>query len=297
MVTNDGVPVATYDLGGAGPLLLLVHATGFHGRVWLPVAARLADRFHCWSLDLRGHGDSGAAPGADYDWHGFGRDILAVAAMLASGDDGGGVRAVGHSCGGASVLIAEEARPGTFAGLYCYEPVIPLSADGRPADPSGADLLADGARHRRQVFDSRAAARANYAAKAPFDEFDPEVLDAYVEWGFHDRPDGRVELACRGEDEARVYESGWRNDAYERLGRVACPVAVVSGDAESLFGIDLSRAMAGRLEPPALVDVIDGAGHFWPLAQPAAVAASVGDAFDRLGAFEHLGDPGGSESG
>ena len=57
VATADGVTIAVHDLGGAGPDLLLAHATGFHGRVWGPCASHLTDR-HAVAPDLRGHGDS-----------------------------------------------------------------------------------------------------------------------------------------------------------------------------------------------------------------------------------------------
>ena len=56
---GDGPRIATYDLGGDGPDLLLVHATGFCAGVWGPVAA-LLDDFRVTALDVRGHGRSAA---------------------------------------------------------------------------------------------------------------------------------------------------------------------------------------------------------------------------------------------
>ena len=52
--TPDGIDVAVHDLGGTGPVLLFAHATGFHGRVWQPLADRLGDMFHCIAIDFRG---------------------------------------------------------------------------------------------------------------------------------------------------------------------------------------------------------------------------------------------------
>src|SRR5512144_1705876 len=64
-----------------GTPILLAHPTGFHGRVWAPVAERLVAAGHrVWSLDFRGHGDSDAPAvnGGDYSWDGFASDALAV---------------------------------------------------------------------------------------------------------------------------------------------------------------------------------------------------------------------------
>src|ERR1019366_380065 len=118
--TPDGVELAVYDFGGTGPDLLLVHATGFCAGVLLPLATALSDRFRCHALDLRGHGRSGRPPDGDYTWSGFGTDVLTVVDRLGLE----GAAAFGHSCGGASLLLAEQGRPGTFRGLYLFEPVV-----------------------------------------------------------------------------------------------------------------------------------------------------------------------------
>ena len=105
----NGVGLAVHDWGGDGPPVLLAHPTGFHGRIWAPVAARLVGRGrHVWSFDFRGHGDSDA-PGLDddsYSWHGFADDVLAVTRHLglAGRDD---LLACGHSKGGAALLLGE----------------------------------------------------------------------------------------------------------------------------------------------------------------------------------------------
>ena len=48
-----------HDFGGSGPLLVFLHANGFPGQVFLPIAMRgLTVRFRCIALDLPGHGDA-----------------------------------------------------------------------------------------------------------------------------------------------------------------------------------------------------------------------------------------------
>jgi pimeloyl-ACP methyl ester carboxylesterase len=73
----DGHSVVLHDFGGEGPPLLFAHATGMHGWTWSIIAQYLADQFHCWALDFRGHGESVEA-NDDMHFEGFGRDVLAV---------------------------------------------------------------------------------------------------------------------------------------------------------------------------------------------------------------------------
>ena len=269
--STDGVEVAAYDLGGAGPPLLLAHATGFHAHVWEPLAARLAGRFRCIALDFRGHGRSGPPPDPPH-WQGFAADVLAVVDGLGLDRPFGG----GHSKGGAALLLAEQARPGTFSALYCYEPIVfPFDP---PLGPQPDNPLSVGARRRRAVFASREEARQAYAAKPPLDALHPDVLDAYVEHGLADEDDGTVRLRCPPEVEAAVYAMGTAHDAFSRLGEVACPVVVAAGGHSDA----VTPALAGRLAaalPRGRAEVFPDLGHFGPLEDPDAVATSILQAF------------------
>src|SRR5215208_2473762 len=181
--STDGVRIPVHDLGGSGPPLLLCHATGFHGLVWGPFAARLAQRFRVWSLDFRGHGDASPPPAGPVDWLGFGDDVLAVVGDLELAHPFG----FGHSMGGAALLLAEAARPGTFGALACFEPIV-FPPESRP----GSGDLPGGARRRRAVFASKEEAFANFASKPPLSAFVPDALRAYVDHGLADRPQGGV---------------------------------------------------------------------------------------------------------
>jgi pimeloyl-ACP methyl ester carboxylesterase len=266
---SGGPAVAYYELGGEGPPLVLVHATGFCAAVLAPMARRLGGRFRCVGIDQRAHGASEPPPGGDFSWSGFADDVLAVIDHLGLERPLG----FGHSCGGAALLLAEEARPGTFAGLYCYEPVV--YPGDVPLEPSlEANPLSAGALRRRPHFSDRAEALANFAAKAPFDTLDPEVLAAYVDNGFEDDPAGGIRLRCRREHEAQVYALGFSHDAYARLRTVGCPVTLACGERTDAFGPALLEQFAARLADAELV-VLPGLGHFGPLEDPAALAASL----------------------
>ena len=264
-VTVDGVTIRWHDLGGTGPDLLLLHATGFHGLVLEPLAAHLRSTFHCWSLDLRGHGDSSQPPLEDFAWDQFALDVRAVVDQL------GLVRplAFGHSLGGASLLLTELGWPGTFAGLYLYEPALYLP--DQVVDDGSAWV--EMALRRRSVFPSREEARRNFSTKPPMNAFDPAVLDRYVSHGLVDRDDGTVRLACPPEMEAAIFGAFTRTDLHARLWQLRCPVVLSRGARVPGTGPS-GPTMADRL-PGARLEAVADLDHYGPLCSPARLARSV----------------------
>src|SRR5207253_7297599 len=131
--------------------------------------AGLAGPFRCLAPDLRGHGDSPATPAQVSDWHRFEADVLAIVDQLdlAAGDDAP-LLGFGHSMGGAALLLAELTRPGTFRGLWLFEPILPPP---HTINFEGPNPMADAAERRREVFDSFEAAIENYSSKPPLDVF------------------------------------------------------------------------------------------------------------------------------
>ncbi|HNB94284.1 MAG TPA: alpha/beta hydrolase [Microthrixaceae bacterium] len=268
--SSDGLSIATYDLGGDGRDLLLVHATGFCAGVWGPLVEHLRG-FRVTAIDVRGHGRSDAPDlgpdGPGMSWAGTGDDVLAAIDALDLQDPVG----AGHSMGGASLLIAELARPGTFGALWGFEPIVmppSIATVDRP------NPLADGARRRRAEFPSAEAAFANFAAKAPFDVLDPDALAAYVRYGFEEHSDGTLSLRCRPEVEAATYEMGPRHPTFERLGAVPIPVTVLRGQDTPYSPAAFAPAVADAL-PHGVLEEHPELGHFGPLQDPAAMAASI----------------------
>ena len=265
--------LALHDLGGDGPALLLCHPTGFHALTWAPLAAELAPVAHCWALDFRGHGDSTAPDDGDYQWRGMAADVRAAVDHIVehAGRPAGGLLGVGHSMGGAALVMAEQARPGTFAGLWLFEPIIVPPPEGTPR-PAG-NPLADAARRRRPRFPDREAAYANYASKPPLNTLTPAALRAYVDHGFRDLPAGGVELKCSPEVEAAVFSASFDTDVFARLGEVRCPVTVgASGDGGMPAGM---APLVVEALPDGRLETFPDLTHFGPMEDPPAVAAAI----------------------
>ena len=270
--SSDGVIVAVHELAGADdagrPELLVAHATGFHGRAYLPMAAHLSDRYHVVGLDMRGHGDTPLPPDWTVDWQGYGDDALAVGDALAAAAPGRPLVGFGHSMGGAALLLAASRRPELFSGLVLYEPIV------FPPDPDRADgpsPLIAGARRRRATFPSIEAAIANYASKPPLGAFDPDALDAYVRYGFAANGDG-VRLKCSPEHEAQTFEQSTSNGLWELLATIETPTVVISGRVEADQPSRGAAAAAEQLPGGRYLEVPD-LDHFGPFTEPARVAA------------------------
>jgi pimeloyl-ACP methyl ester carboxylesterase len=278
MIAGPAGALAVHDWAPAGgdpdgPPVLLAHPTGFHGRIWAPVANRLvAVGRRVWSLDFRGHGDSDAPDpsGDEYSWDGFASDVLAVVDHLGLAGDPV-LLACGHSKGAAALLLGEASRPGTFPSIWAYEPIVFPDPSAAPRDNFP---LANSARRRRNEWASIDEACEAYASKPPLNAMTPESLRAYVEYGLRDRGDGVLELKCRPEVEARVYAMAPANGAWSVLTEVDADVVVACGETSNDIGPGLATRIARQL-PHSRLEVWPGCGHFGPQQAPDACAASI----------------------
>ena len=264
---RDGLRIAYLDWGdpssdvAVDPLIVL-HPNGFCAGVFDPLARRLGDRFRVVGVDLRGHGasETGTVP-ALLGNDAMALDVLAVADELEVDH----FHLLGVSLGGGVAIEVASAAPERVRALMLCE-AIAIDSTAREQQHfsfgDGEHPLAVGARRRRAVWPDRATIVESYGARPPLAAMAPEALAAYVRWGFVDRPDGQVELACAPETEAAVFDSGDRHGpthTFERLVDIVCPVSVLAGT-----DTDLARTWFGAQADLLGVDLtlVDG-GHFF----------------------------------
>jgi pimeloyl-ACP methyl ester carboxylesterase len=275
-----GIEIALLDWGGDGPLVFMHHANGFCAGSLGLVAQALVPRYRVIGMDARGHGDSSkpAGPGA-YAWGQFSADYLAVAERLADECGRGRVAVgLGHSFGGTAVLGAAAQRPGLFGRLVLVDPVVPPSPellDAYDADPDRVARisgLVQGARNRRSVWPSSAAAREHFEKRPLFADWLPEALDLYVEHGLRQRSDGQVELRCPGAIEAEVFSSSGRLDVEDLARRATVPAIVLWARQGSFPPVVYQRVFAAM--PSARIVDVD-CGHLIPMQRPDLVVDAV----------------------
>lgn len=256
----DGVHIRIHHLGGSGPPLLCMHATGFHGRVWEPFVPRLREHFSIVALDQRGHGDSDK-PDSGYDWVRFGEDVLTVVDHLGLDAPAG----IGHSAGATALVIAETERPGTFSRLVLMDPTA-VPPEFRTVVRDGENPMSEQARKRRAVWNSHEEMMERLRNGSPLSGWREDFLRAYVTYGTVAREDGTFELKCPPEVEAQIYSSMPAHDGWERMGRLGCPTLLLTGESSHMWGGGRSDLIAAQLRN-GRGEVIAG-GHFFPMENP-----------------------------
>jgi len=257
----NGLRMQTLDWGGDGAPIVILHATGFLGRIYRPLAEPLRAIGHVYSYDQRGHGDSSAAPDGDYSWTSTMRDLEGfITAMGWSG-----VRAVGHSAGATAIGSLACERPDLISRAVLIEPVIfesPTAPELGWRNPFIERTL-----KRRRIFDSVEAMFSNFENKLPYETWQKDILRDYCQFGTRPTSDGRRELKCAPEVEAKFYETSRDFDGLGRILRCTTPLLVMFGARGDSPGAALSGKVAKQLKSGRVIDVAD-TGHFLPMEKP-----------------------------
>ncbi len=228
----DGLDLAAFEwnpaLRGEEPTLFISHATGFHGRVFDQVLARLSPR-HVIAVETRGHGRSENV--VIDDWEALELDLVAWI-------DHFGIRSaisVGHSAGGHAMVGAAARRPDVFERLLLIDPVI--KSPESYAEGGWNIHLEQGDVHptakRKNAFASPEAMIERFADRQPYKLFDPKALRDYCTHGLVPAPDGEgYVLACPPQTEASVYmTSSSHMQVYDNVRKVEVPVMVLRAKA------------------------------------------------------------------
>ena len=271
-VARDGAEIAYSTFGDGEPLVVFVHATGFCKELSTPIIEdtyALTGSFTAVAIDQRAHGDS-AVPEPPYNWWDIGGDVVELIG------DADTVIGVGHSAGGAALVLAELLRPNTFDFLVLVEPIIFPPPYGRfPGNPMSA-----GALRRKPGFPSRQAAYDNFVAKPAFAGGEERAMRAYVDGGLRDEADGVV-LKCSPEAEAEFFLAATEHGAWDRLGEVTTPTLLIAGEHSTTHQEPFLLQLSDRLVD-ATYEVVPDTSHFVWMEQPGSIAERVAAAIAGL---------------
>ena len=217
----DGVALAVHEHGGAGRPTLFCHATGFHGAVWEPMSAALGDGFERWAIDFRAHGASVVPPGTPAA---LGRRCVTTCWRWSTTSTSSPADAARHR------PLDGRRRPAPRRAGPTRDLRRPLAlradrpADRRhpgrstattrsPTEPGGG--VRRSRRTRRRWPTSRPSRRSTWPAPT---RSTPTSATGW--WPARTAPS---HLACRPDDEARLYEGGAAHGAFDHLDEVRVP--------------------------------------------------------------------------
>ncbi|OUR77196.1 hypothetical protein A9Q83_11810 [Alphaproteobacteria bacterium 46_93_T64] len=222
-VQSIDLSLSYYEWGNADdPVILLVHATGMHGRVWDACIKALPVGYRIIALEIRGHGLS-RYDGHLLNWELMGNDVKTIIQTL----DLNNIIGVGHSMGGHALTQACLDMPDRFKRLLLIDPVIfsPERYDvvsefekGHPKDNPIS--------RRRSEFNDWHDMVKVFEGKPPYSNWKPEVLEDYCQFGVKDAQNG-VTLACIPETEASVYMGHCSVNLISRFPEFDLPVTVL----------------------------------------------------------------------
>ena len=238
-----------------------MHGITANAHVFEPLMERLADRFRVVSVDQRGHGRSGK-PEHGYRGEDYADDLLPFLKEKAL--------LIGHSLGARNALVAGVRYPDRVAAVVAIEftPFIETQVfDELDARVAGGDL----------AFSSRDEIEAYLAGryrKLPLDAVQRRATHGYEKqngkWRALAAPHAMIETCA-----------GLREDLSAALNAIRVSTLLIRGKQSRLVSQG-AWAKTRALRPDLRALEIDGADHYVPEEQPAAVAAAVGEFWQSL---------------
>ena len=280
-IAVGGLSLAAFEwraaLRGSAPTLWMVHATGFHGRVWDQVIHHLPGH-HVIAIEQRGHGRS---EGTHFDsWADFGRDQAAMAAAL----DIQGAVGIGHSMGAHALVQAAAYAPERFRQLVLLDPVIRAPAEYHQAPVPPGTLHP--AAQRKNHFESAQQMFERFVDRPPYSVFDTQALHDYCQHGLEPADSGAgFQLACAPAFEGRIYPTALGNASiYASIRALQVPVLVLRARPQDpsikpwdALGTPTWPALAQEFRHGRDLQLLDKT-HMMPMEDPALVARLVADA-------------------
>jgi pimeloyl-ACP methyl ester carboxylesterase len=238
---NAGVEIG-YEVEGAGPPLVLIHANPFDRRLWLYQVPQYAPAFRTIALDLRGYGESGK-PETPFTLRDMADDVVAVCRR----ENVERAVFVGASVGANIALLI---------GLEYPELVKSLVLVGGGA--RGTAVFAD--RIAGYLSGDVAGYQDSHLRALVSPAFAASPLGDWLLQLFRDRAP-----ALSGACIAQIFRALSASDVSARLHEVAVPTLVVNGELD--LALPLSRELVVGI-PGARHVVIPGTGHACNLEEP-----------------------------
>jgi pimeloyl-ACP methyl ester carboxylesterase len=266
VVSADGTRINARVQGEGPPLLLLPAGPGDSQTCWGPLLPYLGEHFTCYLTDTRGRGLSDDSP--DHDPERLVEDVLGVA------------RAAGEPVGivdwGSALwaLVASRGDP-AVAAVAAYEPAVNEVLD----EEIGARLAEVLTQVSVLAEEGRTLEAARHFADNGGIIYAERDLASGAPAAFWEASAPNLPLFVREQEQMTTFGPQGTADPF-RPADIAAPLLLLQGSNTSPWFADSARLIADCATDCRML-VIDGAGHFGPLTEPASVAAALVPFFEH----------------
>ncbi len=273
-IGDHDIEYLEYD--GEGPVIIMLHATGFLPWLWHPIARRLGGEYRIIAPYFCDHREAEPEDGG-LSWMILAEDICELCSRLKLENP----FMVGHSMGATILTLANASLGLKASGLAAFEPIylpeqvyeVDLSVEQHP--------LAAKSIKRRNFWEDHEQARDYLRSKKLFASWDEEVLELYLEHGMISREEGGLSLACHPRKEASLFLGGSHRNPWPLLKKLTCPVLVIEGETSGNRSfIDLQKAVS--MMPEGGYRLVEGAGHLIPMEKPEESAQLISEFFGKI---------------
>jgi esterase len=243
----------------SGRPVVLLHGGSAHAHWWDLFADSIADRYHLYALDLRGHGDSQHASPPAYQIDDHVRDLYRFTELLGLPS----ATLVGHSLGAMIATAYAGTAPRLVQGLVVVDSALKVT-------PAGARYMARLQRFPQPMYRSHDDALRRFRLLPRHTTADASILRHVAASGLRQLADGSWTLKF---DREAIAQDG-PLDLTPHLRRLRCPILFVRG-AHSTLLTQAGLAALLRAAPHAQAVEIPDAHHHVMLDNPAAFERAV----------------------
>jgi lipase len=263
-ITGSRIEYLYYD--GDGPVIIMLHATGFLPWLWHPIAKRLAGSCKIIAPYFCDHRHNEPEDGG-VSWLVLAKDLCDLCQTLEIEKP----LLAGHSMGATVITIANAIYGSPAEKIIMIEPIyLPehiysagLTVEQHP--------LASKAIRRRNKWVNRDEALEYLRSKPLFASWNSEALELYLNYGMVPGASGGLTLNCSPRRETALFMGGLSYNPWPLLHKITSPTLILEGEKSGNRSyIDLKKAAS--LMQYGTYRLVEGAGHLIPMEKPGETA-------------------------